>query len=109
MLGIFNDYMNDIKAQNSATAQATFAPSVSGTTDAAKMSQQMWYKHQMNMGISQSNAAVFGMHNAAMSGISTYGSSYNNYYDTTYQSYLGGFNAAQSNMYTGMAMASMYK
>ena len=113
VLGIFNDYMKDIKALNSApvaaAAQSASAPSVQGTMDVMKMSQQMWARHQMNMGMVNSNAAMFGMHNAAMAGIGTYGSSYNNYYDTTYQSYKSNLNPAQNDMYTGMALASMYK
>lgn len=105
--------MKDIKALDSvpeaAAPQSVSAPSILSTTDAVKMSQQLWARHRMNMGMLQSNAAMFGMHNAAMSGIGTYGSSYNNYYDTTYQSCLSNLKAAQSNMYAGMGMAGMGK
>ena len=40
--------------------------------------------------------------------IGTYGSSYKNYYDTTYQSYSSALNAAQSDMDSGVAGARLY-
>ena len=106
ILNTFNSYLQDTKAtatRQPSTATLQKPPSPSTANAVANTSQQMWARHQMNMGMLQSNAAMFGMHNSAMAGIGAYGSSYNNSYDTTYQSYSSDLSAAQSNMYSGMA------
>lgn len=113
MMSIFNETLDahnnrwqGLEAQ-AATAQPVAVNSSS--PGAAQVSSKMWAQHQMNMGMLQSNAALFGMHNATMSGLNAYGSSYNNYYDNRYQSHLSGYNTGQQSMITGMAMTSMYK